>query len=178
MWHADMTYLDEVPIASILYSLEVPEKDGETSFSNQRIAYEFLEPELMKSINGRQIVHDHAHNSTGEITSNWKEQDSPLKTQGAKHPIAVTHHTKKYKHLFLGRRPYAYVIGLPLDESEDLLNELWAHATQENFLWSHTWQVGDVVIWDNWSTLHQRNPFDDSKRRVMHRTQISGVKPN
>ena len=69
-------------------------------------------------------------------------------------------------------------MGLPLDESEELLDQLWAHATQEKFAWHHEWNPGDLVVWDNWSTLHHRNPFDETKRRVMHRTQIKGVKPH
>jgi len=178
MWHADMTYLEEVPLGSILYAIEIPMKDGETSFCNQRLALETLPQELKEKINGRKLIHDHAHNSTGAITSNWTEQMDPMDTPGARHPIAVDHHTKKYKHLFLGRRPHAYIVGLSLDESEDLLNKLWAHATQEKFSWSHEWKVGDVVLWDNWSTLHHRNPFDESKRRIMHRTQIEGIKPS
>ncbi len=181
-WHADMTYLEEVPLASVLLAIEIPEKDvpgkdGETGFCNQYLAYETLPEDLKERIKDRILVHDHVHNSTGAVTPNWEEQKSPLETPGRRHPIAVTHHATGRKHLFLGRRPYAYIVGLPLDESEELLDRLWAHATQEKFAWHHEWNPGDLVVWDNWSTLHHRNPFDDSKRRIMHRTQIKGVKP-
>ena len=78
----------------------------------------------------------------------------------------------------LGRRPHALITGMEIEESEALLDELWAHATQEKFVWRHDWKAGDLIVWDNWCTLHHRNPFDDSQSRIMHRTQIKGVKPN
>ena len=78
------------------------------------------------------------------------------------------------KALFLGRRPNAYVLGLDLAESEALLDVLWAHATQPRFAMCHRWQVGDVLMWNNLSVLHRRDPFDPKTRRVMHRSQIRG----
>ncbi|MCZ6452894.1 MAG: TauD/TfdA family dioxygenase [Alphaproteobacteria bacterium] len=177
-WHADMTYLDEVPLASLLYALEIPDHGGETGFSNQRMAFETMPDDLLSRIAERELVHDHVHNSTGAVTPNWEEQDSPLETPGAHHPIVVHHHATGRKHLMLGRRPHALITGMEIEESEALLDELWAHATQEKFVWRHDWKAGDLIVWDNWCTLHHRNPFDDSQSRIMHRTQIKGVKPN
>jgi taurine dioxygenase len=177
-WHADMTYLDEVPLASLLYALEIPDHGGETGFSNQCMAFETMPDDLLSRIAERELVHDHVHNSTGAVTPNWEEQDSPLETPGAHHPIVVHHHATGRKHLMLGRRPHALITGMEKEESEALLDELWAHATQEKFVWRHDWKAGDLIVWDNWCTLHHRNPFDDSQSRIMHRTQIKGVKPN
>ena len=176
-WHADMTYLDEVPLASLLRALEIPESGGDTSFSNQIMAFETMPADLAARIEDRVLVHDHVHNSTGAVTPNWEEQDSPLDTPGARHPIAVRHHATGRKHLMLGRRPHALVAGMELEESEDLLDALWAHATQGKFAWRHVWRPGDLIIWDNWSTMHHRDAFDTAARRVMHRTQIKGVVP-
>jgi taurine dioxygenase len=176
-WHADMTYLDDVPLCSLLRALEIPESGGDTSFSNQIMALETMPADLAARIEGRILVHDHVHNSTGAVTPNWEEQDSPLETPGARHPIAVHHHATGRKHLMLGRRPHALIADMELEESEDLLDALWAHATQEKFAWRHTWRPGDLIIWDNWSTMHHRDPFDDAARRIMHRTQIKGVVP-
>jgi taurine dioxygenase len=78
------------------------------------------------------------------------------------------------KAMFLGRRPNSYVIGMSLADSEKLLDELWAHATQSRFAMSHKWKVGDLLMWNNLSVLHRRDPFDANLRRVMHRTQIKG----
>jgi taurine dioxygenase len=79
--------------------------------------------------------------------------------------------------LFLGRRLKSYIVGLPLEESEALLDELWAHTTQKAFTWTHKWMPGDLIIWDNRCTMHQRESFDPSTRRLMHRTQTIGEIP-
>ena len=66
---------------------------------------------------------------------------------------------------------------MDLAASERLLDELWAHATQARFTWVQQWQVGDLVMWDNRCTLHRRDAFDPSTRRLMHRTQVRGERP-
>ena len=67
------------------------------------------------------------------------------------------------------------MIGLAVPESEALLDALWAHAAQPRFAMCHVWQVGDVLMWNNLSVMHRRDPFDESARRIMHRTQIKGT---
>ena len=79
--------------------------------------------------------------------------------------------------LYLGRRRNAYIDGLPLDESEALLDELWTYATGAAIAWAHHWRPGDLVLWDNRCTMHRRDPFDAASRRVMHRTQVKGAAP-
>ena len=74
--------------------------------------------------------------------------------------------------LYLGRRRNAYIEGLSLDESDALLDEIWAQATRDSLTWRHQWRVGDLVLWDNRCTMHRRDAFDPASRRVMHRTQI------
>ena len=76
--------------------------------------------------------------------------------------------------LYLGRRRNAYIGGLPLAESEALLDELWSYASREDVSWGHEWRPGDVVLWDNRCTMHRRDPFDANTRRILHRTQIKG----
>ncbi|HTE15904.1 MAG TPA: TauD/TfdA family dioxygenase, partial [Burkholderiales bacterium] len=73
------------------------------------------------------------------------------------------------------RRPYLYINGLSLEESEALLDDVWAHATQTQFTWSHQWQLGDVLIWNNRCAMHRRDAFDPKSRRIMHRTQCKGA---
>src|SRR2546422_2363515 len=74
--------------------------------------------------------------------------------------------------LYLGRRLNAYVMGLELAESERLLDEIWSYV--ETALYRHRWTLGDLVLWDNRTTMHRRDAFDPKARRVMHRTQIKG----
>ena len=93
------------------------------------------------------------------------------------HPIVRTHPETGRKGLYLGRRANAMIEGPPSDESETLLDALWAHATAPTFTWQHQWRAGDLIIWDNRCTLHRRDAFDDSHRRVMHRTQSRGTRP-
>ncbi|MGY8961033.1 MAG: TauD/TfdA dioxygenase family protein, partial [Alphaproteobacteria bacterium] len=68
-------------------------------------------------------------------------------------------------------------VGLSVEESDELLDELWAHATQPALHWHHQWLVGDLLVWDNRSTLHRRDSFDATARRLLHRTQIRGDRP-
>ena len=71
----------------------------------------------------------------------------------------------------------AYVLGLPVEDSEELLDLLWAHTTQDKFSWRQDWRVGDLVWWDNRCAMHRRDAFDPSARRLMHRTQLKGTRP-
>jgi taurine dioxygenase len=96
---------------------------------------------------------------------------------GPSHPIISTHPETGANLLFLGRRHGAYVNGLSLEDSEALLNELWAHATQPRFTYEHHWAPGDVVVWDNRATLHKRDPFASDSRRVLYAAQVEGHKP-
>ena len=99
---------------------------------------------------------------------------SPVEAIGYPHPAIRRLPTTGGEALFLGRRTNGYVMGMDLDESEALLDELWAFATQEQFCYHHRWSVGEVVVWDNRMLMHMRHPFDESKARFMWRTQTKG----
>jgi len=176
VWHADMTYVDVPPKAAILHALEVPpsEAGGNTYFANMIAAYESLPADLKKAVDGRVAVHDASRNSAGMLRKGYKEVTDVRETVGAHHPMVRTDPKTGRKALFLGRRPNAYVPGLSVTESEALLDALWAHATQPRFAMCHEWRVGDLLIWNNLSVLHRRDPFDPKTRRVMHRSQIKG----
>lgn len=176
-WHSDMSYNDIPPMASVLYSLEVPPEGGNTGFADMEAAYASLDDTLKQRIDGRLCIHDSSRNSVGELRRGFKEVSDPSQCPGAHHPIVRTHPVTGRKSLFLGRRLGAYIIGMDVAESETLLDALWAHATQPAFTWTQVWKVGDAVMWDNRRVLHRRDDFDDRYRRVMHRTQICGDKP-
>ena len=177
VWHTDMSYNDLCPMGSALYAIEVPPVGGNTGFANMYRAYDTLPAELKREIMGKTCRHDSSRNSAGELRKGFKEATDPREAPGAIHPLIRTHPETRKNALFLGRRQSAYVIGLPLDESEDLLNRLWAHATQAQFEWYQIWQVGDLIMWDNRAAMHRRDSFDPESRRLMHRTQIKGGKP-
>ena len=174
VWHADMTYQELPPKAGILYALEVPENQGNTHFANMALAYSELSNKLKEKINDKILIHDSAHNSAGMLRKGYEEVENPSDTPGARHPIVIRDKNTNKKLLFLGRRPHAYIIGLELEESEDLLNEIWEHATQDKFTWTQQWENGDLLMWKNLNVLHKRDAFDPNTRRVMHRTQIKG----
>jgi taurine dioxygenase len=108
------------------------------------------------------------------LRKGYKPVTDVRQTAGARHPLIRTEPATGRKALFLGRRPNAYVLGLEVSESEALLDALWAHATQPRFTLCHRWKVGDLLMWNNLSVLHRRDPFDPKTRRVMHRSQIKG----
>jgi len=176
VWHADMTYVEVPPKAAMLHSLEVPppEAGGNTYFANMFAAYDALPADLKKAATGKIAVHDASTNSAGMLRKGYREVSDVRQTVGAHHPLIRTEPGTGRKALFLGRRPNAYVMGLEVAESEGLLNALWSHATQPRFTLCHRWKVGDLLMWNNLSVLHRRDPFDPKTRRVMHRSQIKG----
>jgi taurine dioxygenase len=174
VWHADMTYVDVPPKAAVLHSLEVPPSGGNTYFADMFSAYETLPADLKKAAESKVAVHDASRNSAGMLRKGYKEVTDVRETVGARHPLVRTDPRTGRKALFLGRRPNSYVVGLDVADSEALLDALWAHATQPRFAMCHEWKVGDLLMWNNLSVLHRRDPFDSNTRRVMHRTQIKG----
>ena len=177
IWHSDMSYNEKPAKGSILYALETPDAGGDTGFLNTYLAYDALPAELLQRIKGLKIKHDSTTNSAGYRREGSDDVTDIRTSPGAIHLIIRTHPETKRKTLYLGRKRFSYIPGLTLEESESLLDELWAHTTQEKFFWHHQWQVGDVVIWDNRCAMHRRDDFPQSARRLMHRTQIKGDKP-
>jgi taurine dioxygenase len=176
-WHTDMSYNDLTPIGSLLYAIEVPPAGGNTGFSNMYEAYDTLPADLKRTIASLQCRHDSSRNSAGELRNGYQDFSDPREAPGAIHPLIRTHPATRRNALYLGRRRNAYIIGLSLAESEDLLNKLWAHASQARFAWYQEWKVGDLIMWDNRCAMHRRDAFDPESRRLMHRTQIKGGKP-
>lgn len=176
-WHTDMSYNDTPPSASLLYGIEVPPEGGDTSFCNMYLAYDTLDKTSRERVRSLTCVHDASRNSSGELRRGFADNAEPTRTIGARHPLVRVHPVTERACLFLGRRRNAYIPELPLDESERLLDYLWAHATQQCFSWTQQWQQHDLVIWDNRCAMHRRDSFDDRYERVMHRTQIRGTTP-
>jgi taurine dioxygenase len=176
VWHADMTYVEVPPKAAMLHALEVPppQAGGNTYFADMFLAFEALPSDLKKAADGRIAVHDASTNSAGLLRKGFQRVADVTATVGARHPLVRTEPRTGRKALFLGRRPNAYVVGMAVDDSEALLDALWTHATQLQFTLCHRWTVGDLLMWNNLSLLHRRDPFDPATRRIMHRSQIKG----
>jgi taurine dioxygenase len=174
VWHTDMSYLQEPPDASMLYSLEVPPSGGDTWVLGMQAAWSTLPEALKAKVRGRRIKHDGTYNSGGYLRKGVTPTDDPHKAPGAWHPAVIAHPATGAPSLYLGRRRNSYVEGFSPAESEALLDALWAHIERPDLRYQHRWRVGDLLLWDNRSTMHRRDPFDSATRRVMHRTQIKG----
>ena len=177
IWHTDMSYRDTPVSYAVLHALEVPPEGGNTYFANQYLAYETLDTAVRERLQGRLLVHDETYNSAGQLRKGFREITDPREAPGARHPLFRTHPATGKKALYLGRRRNGYIPGLPLEESERLLDALWAHASRSEFVWCQEWQLGDTLIWDNRCVIHRRDPFDPDARRMMHRVQIKGERP-
>jgi taurine dioxygenase len=174
IWHADMTYIDTPPKASFLHALEIPLTGGNTEWCNMYIAYEALPTHLKNEIRGLKAIHDATYNSAGMIRKGMRDVQDPREAPGAHHPLISRHPESGLPCLFLGRRRNSYILGLDLDASNQLLDELWAHIDNPEFTFTQVWQLYDLILWDNRCTLHRRDSFDPQARRLMHRTQIKG----
>jgi taurine dioxygenase len=177
IWHSDMTYANSVPMGAVLHGVEVPASGGNTFWSNLYMAYDTLPSELKKTIAGRKAVHDSTYNSAGIMRIGMQPVTDVRHAPGAHHPLVVKHPRNGKPLLFIGRRRNSYIVGLPVDESEAVLDALWAHASQPQFSMRQEWQIGDTILWDNFATIHRRDSFDPKSRRLMHRAQIKGAIP-
>jgi taurine dioxygenase len=171
-WHTDMSYAAQPPDASMLYSLEVPAQGGDTCFCSMNAALDSMPRALAERIRTLDIKHDGTYDSGGYVRKGMTPSDNPRTSVGTPHPAVIEHPVTGKPALYLGRRRNAYVMGLEPADSERLLDEMWAYV--ETAVYRHRWAQGDLVFWDNRTTMHRRDAFDPRARRVMHRTQIKG----
>lgn len=181
-WHSDLSYAAEPSLASLLYALELPEGEGDTSFANMYAAYEALPAQLKQRLAGLRAVHSY-RNSYDRLTQRGSAFRPPLsETQQAEvseveHPVVRTHPETGRKALFVNEGFTTRVLGLPETESETLLKQLFAHATQARFIYRHRWRTGDLVMWDNRCAIHLAHGCPPELRRHLHRTTIQGDVP-
>jgi len=171
-WHTDMSYAAEPPDASMLYSLEIPAIGGDTWFCGMKAALARMPRALVDRIAPLDIKHDGTYDSGGYLRKGLAASADPRTSVGTPHPIVIRHPMSGDRALYLGRRRNAYIMGLEVAESERLLDEIWSYV--EAAVYVHKWALGDLVLWDNRTTMHRRDSFDPGARRVMHRTQIKG----
>lgn len=177
-WHTDNSYVDNPPKGSILYGLQVPiNGGGDTSFINQYETYDSLPTAMKERLLNLHIRHDNSRNTAGGARPTAKIPTTREEVDGPVHPMVRLHPDTGRNALYLGRRyasPSSYIVELPQDESEALLDELWAHATQSKFVWTQVWQPNDAIMWDNRCTMHTRSAIDHTQAREMHRSLIKG----
>lgn len=175
VWHTDMSYAEKPPYASALFAVEVPASGGNTSLCSMAATYAALPDTLKAKIAKLRIKHDGTYNSGGYLRQGVQATDNPRDAVGTYHPMVLRHPASNTPMLYLGRRRNAYIEGFEIDASEALLDEIWQYTALPENCYSHQWRVGDLLLWDNRATMHQRTPFDARARRLMKRTQIKST---
>ncbi|MEQ1772606.1 MAG: TauD/TfdA family dioxygenase [Burkholderiales bacterium] len=179
VWHSDFSFKEAPTAARMLVAMEVPpqERGGSTFFLNGYAAYDALTDDFKKRIAGKTIKQGNIIDTAMKLRPGASLDDDVRYIPGPSHPIISTHPETGCNSIFLGRRHAAYVNGCSLEESEALLNELWDLCVQPQFCYEHLWAKGDVVVWDNRCTVHRRDPFDPTLRRVLYAAQVEGHRP-
>src|SRR5262249_22980498 len=163
----DMSYVDVPPDASMLYALEIPPTGGNTSLCGMQAAWASLPAALQRKLEGRRIKHDGTYNSGGYLRQGITPTHDPHKAPGAWHPAVCRHPVTGVPSLYLGRRRNSYVEGFSPAESDALLDQVWEQATRPELVYEHRWRVGDLLLWDNRSTMHRRDPVHSTAPRGM-----------
>ncbi|MEO8753305.1 MAG: TauD/TfdA family dioxygenase [Casimicrobiaceae bacterium] len=178
-WHTDQGFVERPSGYTFLLAREVPATGGNTSFANMYNAYERLPDDVKQKIARLKIKHQESHTAQGVPRPGYRNINThdPRELPGPQHPAVRTHPESKRKALYLGRRFGAYVPGLPLAESEALLDLLWSSAAHPEDVWAQEWRVGDLIVWDNRATMHRRDAFTGQGRRRMHRLTTIGERP-
>jgi len=172
-WHTDSSFKVVPAMASLLSAREVPPEGGETEYADVRAAYDALDDEQTRDLDGAIALHSYAY-SQGELGTHALTGDEQDALPPVEHPMIHTHPVTGRKALYIGRHA-SHIIGRPVEEGRALLAELLEFATQPRFVYRHQWRVGDLVMWDNRSVLHRGRSWDESRyRRVMHRTTVAG----
>jgi taurine dioxygenase len=173
-WHTDMSYQERPPFASMLWSVELPSTGGDTWFASMPAALRSMPADLVARIGRMGIKHDGTYDSGGNLRKGMVPNDDPRESVGTVHPIIIVQPETGEHTLYLGRRRNAWIAGLPVEESERLLNIIWSYATMPEVTLKHQWKLGDVVLWNNLTTMHRRDAFPADQVRTLHRSQIKG----
>lgn len=189
-WHTDLCFMREPLHYSALHAIEVPTDEsgnilGDTLFASTAYAYDTLPPQLKQRIAGlhgvfqyhraqekkqRQRAHDHARPS---LTAEQKAA-----TPDVTHPVVITHPVTGRKVIYVNQVYTFGIVGMSEEAAAPLLAGLYAHITRPETVYVHKWRVGDVIMWDNWSTQHKAiGDYRLPQRRLMHRTAMMGTVP-
>ena len=169
-WHYDQIYLPRPAVGSCLYASKLPASGGQTSFADMTAAYESL-PQLTKDkIDNVRANQSYAFfNAGNSVPTNDKQTE---RTPDVVHPLVRTHPITGRKALYICPGMTTHIIGIEENESVALLEELYEWCTRDEFVYTHNWQYGDAILWDNACTMHRREPFDNASQRLMKRTTI------
>ncbi|GAC1311350.1 MAG: TauD/TfdA family dioxygenase [Vulcanimicrobiaceae bacterium] len=181
-WHSDMSYAETIAYTNVLHGLEIPHRDGAplgaTLFADMRAAYDDLSPAVAQQIASLTATHDfnmfwekmRTHNgSTRPPLSEAQRASRPP----VSHPMVLTHPITGRRALYANPGYTVKIDGMPAGESRALLDELFAHQLDERYRYAHAWTPGDVLMWDNLSTLHNAvADYGPNEHRLIIRCQV------
>ena len=170
-WHSDVSYKPSPAKATMLHALEIPDVGGDTLFCNLTAAYEALPDSLKEKLDGLTAMHDYNH-VPRDVFSKLKLKPPPPCPQ----PVVRTHPETGRKAIYINPAYTTHIEGLPEDESEALLQEIFSHCLEDRFRMRYIWRAGDVVAWDNAASMHSATTrdLDPSKHRTIWRLTVSG----
>jgi taurine dioxygenase len=172
-FHSDQCHQERPAMASMLYAIEIPSVGGNTLFANAYRAYETLPARIKERIDDLRALNAYDYDSGATMRSTKVAADAPSYV----HPVVRRHPATGRKALYINRLMTRRIEGVPEDESEALLNLLFDHQEQREFVYEHVWRPGDLLMWDNRCTLHARTDFSAAERRLLRRVTILGEKP-
>ena len=162
LWHTDASFQDPPGRYSMLSARVVPTVSADTEFADMCAAYDALDSQTKKQLEGLQAHHSIAHSRQTLGFEFSREEEEKLK--GAIHPLVRINPRTQRRSLYLASHA-SRIVEWPVPEGRLMLRDLIEHATQVAFVYRHVWRVGDLVIWDNRATMHRARPFDDASHR-------------
>ena len=176
-WHTDKSYHAVPSFLTMLHAVELPPEGGDTQFANMILAHRALPEETQRRIAGLRCIH--SWEASRLASGSRRASEAEIRERPpVEHPLVRIHPETGDKALYIGTHA-AGIAGMAEAEGRALLAELLAHATQPDFIYTHRWQPGDLVIWDNRCLLHRAvaNYAMATHRRVLHRTVVRGTVP-
>ena len=175
MWfHHDTSYYEKPHKATLLYSITLPSWGGNTCFANMYKAYENVPADLKAKLEGRKILQIHDYKRRERIDIYNSDISGMLQYE---QPIFVTHPVTRRKALYISRLMSAKIEGLSPDENENILNQLFDISEDPSVVFEHEWLKGDMVMWDNYASIHMRRDFPRDQPRMMRRLTLDGYGP-
>ncbi len=182
-WHTDHSY-DQIPaMGSILCAREVPAVGGDTLFSSMYMAYETLSDGMKEMLDGLKAWHSSRHAfgygvADGESYKDGRLANPDKATQDALHPVVITHPLTGRKALYVNADFTVRFDGWTQEESQPILDFLYAHGSRQEFTCRFHWEPGSIAFWDNRATWHYAMNDYHGHRRTMHRITLEGVTLN
>src|SRR6516162_2785817 len=173
LWHTDSSFKCVPAKCSLLSARELPESGGETEFADLRAAWDALPEARKRQLRGLVVEHSIFRSRTEIGFADFN--DEIFKELPPVPQALVRHHPASGRTSLYLASHASHIIGWPVEKGRALIEELIAFATRPQFVHQHRWTVGDLVMWDNRCTMHRGRPYDDTQRRVLHRTTVSDV---